>query len=259
MQRKVQKTSFKGISERGSARVSAVRPWRRDERTRPEKDVFEHSSTRGYQKIEGAIRAFNFDFRGKTVLDIGSSTGGFTEAALNHGALKVIAVEKGSHQMKAPLRFDSRIDLHEKTDIFDVSVKDDSRRGGTEPGKASKSARAPRQQDERTRPEVELSCVPDIIVADVSFISLRPILKHAKNNLSGKNTDFLMMLKPQFEAKPDQLAKGIVKNERIRRDIIKDFEAWLKNNNFVIVKKRDNTLHGKTGNIERFYWLKNSK
>ena len=68
---------------------------------------------RGYLKIEGAARAFNFDFRGKTVLDIGSSTGGFTEYALNHGAAKVIAVEKGSHQMKAPLRFDPRIELLE--------------------------------------------------------------------------------------------------------------------------------------------------
>ena len=76
--------------------------------------------SRGYLKIEGAARAFNFDFKDKVVLDIGSSTGGFTEYALAHGAKKVIAVEKGSHQMKAPLRFDPRIDLHEKTDIFDV-------------------------------------------------------------------------------------------------------------------------------------------
>ena len=76
---------------------------------------------RGYLKIEGAIRAFNFDFKNKTVLDIGSSTGGFSECALKHGAKKVIAVEKGSHQMKAPLRFDPKIELHEKTDIFDFS------------------------------------------------------------------------------------------------------------------------------------------
>ena len=77
---------------------------------------------RGYLKIEGAARAFNFDFKNKTVLDIGSSTGGFTEFALKNGAKKVIAVEKGSHQMKTPLRFDPRIDLHEKTDIFDFAL-----------------------------------------------------------------------------------------------------------------------------------------
>ena len=194
--------------------------------------------TRGYTKIEGAIRAFNFDFRGKTVLDIGSSTGGFTEAALNHGAKKVIAVEKGSHQMKAPLRFDSRIDLHEKTDIFDVSVKDNSK---------------------QTRPEFELSFTPDVIVADVSFVSLRPILKHARDFLSDDHTEFLMMLKPQFEADPSQLRKGIVKNEKIRREIIKNFEYWLKTHGYVIIDKRDNDLHGKTGNIERFYYLKLAK
>ena len=75
---------------------------------------------RGYYKIEGAVRAFNFDFKGKTVLDIGSSTGGFTEIALEHGAKKVIAVEKGTNQMKSPLRYDPRVELHEKTDIFDL-------------------------------------------------------------------------------------------------------------------------------------------
>ncbi len=67
-----------------------------------------------------------------------------------------------------------------------------------------------------------------------------------------------MMLKPQFEARPDQLLKGVVKNEKIRREIIKDFEFWLKKHNFVIIKKRDNILKGKTGNLERFYWLRKS-
>lgn len=176
---------------------------------------------RGYLKIKGAVDAFNFDFRGKTVLDIGSSTGGFTELALDKGATKVIAVEKGSHQMKAPLRFDPRIELHEKTDIFDTTV-------------------AP----------------PDVIVADVSFISLTKILKYAKIHLSRSNTDFLVMLKPQFEAAPYQLKNGVVKNETIRRTIIKRFELWLKTNGFIIIKKHDNALHGKTGNVERFYWLK---
>ena len=180
---------------------------------------------RGYLKIEGAVRAFNFDFRGKVVLDIGSSTGGFTELALKNGAKKVIAVEKGSHQMKAPLRFDPRIELHEKTDIFDFKPAEK----------------------------------PDIIVADVSFLSLTKILKYAKMTLSRSDTDFLVMLKPQFEAQDDQLHKGIVKNEKIRREIIKNFEQWLKQNNFIIVKKRDNTLAGRHGNLERFYYLKLAK
>ncbi len=178
-------------------------------------------ANRGYYKIEGAARAFNFDFRGKTVLDIGSSTGGFTAYALEHGAAKVIAVEKGTNQMKAPLRYDSRIELHEKTDIFDFTY----------------------------------TPAPDIIVADVSFLSLTKVLMYAKIHLTRPNTQFLVMLKPQFEATPTDLNKGVVKNEKIRRRIIKSFEFWLKNNGFIILNKRDNDLKGRTGNQERFYHL----
>ncbi|MBR3137865.1 TlyA family rRNA (cytidine-2'-O)-methyltransferase [Candidatus Saccharibacteria bacterium] len=187
-------------------------------RSAPEEEIF---SLRGYRKIAGAARAFNFNFKNKVVLDIGSSTGGFTKYALDHGAKKVIAVEKGTNQMMSPLRHDPRIDLREKTDIFDCKIEG-----------------------------------IDVVVADVSFISLTKVLAHAKKRLAGKNTDFLVMLKPQFEAKSYQLVNGIIKNEKIRREIIKSFEMWLKNNNFVIIDKRDNQLKGKNGNQERFYWLK---
>ena len=179
---------------------------------------------RGYIKLSDAVRFFGFDFKDKVVLDIGSSTGGFTELALKNGAKKVIAVEKGTNQMKAPLRYDPRVELHEKTDIFDFKTKE-----------------------------------PDVIVADVSFLSLTKILKYAKIHLSRSDTDFLVMLKPQFEAKPHQLNKGVVKNEKIRREIIKNFEQWLKQNRFIIIKKRDNDLAGKNGNLERFYYLKLAK
>ena len=203
-----------------------------------------NAKNRGYYKIEGAVRAFNFDFRDKIVLDIGSSTGGFTEIALEHGVKKVIAVEKGTNQMKAPLRYDPRIELHEKTDIFDVKATNTSFEN-------HKLGRAPLSVSE----DEVFVAIPDIIVADVSFISLTKILKYSKKHLTGKNTAFLVMLKPQFEARPDQLSKGVVKNERIRREIIKNFEAWLRTNGFIIVKKRDNDLAGKNGNLERFYWL----
>ena len=116
--------------------------------------------SRAEGKLEGAVRAFRYDFRNKTVLDIGSSTGGFTELALKLGAKKVIAIEKGTNQMKAPLRFNARVDLHEKTDFFDVSGDD-------------------------------LETI-DAVVADVSFVSLTKILAHAKevvsknaNNIAG--------------------------------------------------------------------------
>lgn len=195
--------------------------------------------SRAENKLAGAAQAFSYDFRGKTVLDIGSSTGGFTEYALLRGAKKVIAVEKGTRQMKAPLRFDPRIDLREKTDIFSVTRNSLSR-----------------DQDENNENESKTDIRIDTILADVSFISLKQVLLHAKKQLATPQTDFLVMLKPQFEARPFQLKNGVVKNETIRRDIIKDFEAWLKNNGFLIVNKRDNTLAGKNGNLERFYFLK---
>lgn len=173
-------------------------------------------------KIAGAFKEFGADLRGKIVLDIGSSTGGFTEFALRMGAEKVIAVEKGTNQMKAPLRFDSRIELHEKTDIFDFVTSEKI----------------------------------DVILADVSFVSLRKVLAYAKKNLAQANTEFLVMLKPQFEAPAFMLRKGVLKNNKMRREVIMDFEAWLKEKGFVILKKKDNEVAGRFGNVERFYYLK---
>ena len=209
---------------------------------------------RGYFKIKGAASAFNFDFKDKIVLDIGSSTGGFTQYALDQGARKVIAVEKGTGQMKKPLRNDPRVELHEKTDIFGVGIAPSE--GFRSAPVAGQAPAAHGDGPAGRGPMKEAIPTPDIILADVSFISLTKILKYAKNNLAGKSTDFLVMLKPQFEADDRDLKDGIVKNETIRRNIIKKFEQWLKNNGFVIMNKKDNELQGKHGNTERFYWLK---
>lgn len=196
--------------------------------------------TKGFYKLAGAARAFGFDFRGKVVMDIGSSTGGFTEYALEAGAEKVIAIEKGTRQMRAPLRDDVRVELHEKTDVMMVWA-----------GEREMTRAGEREKEEAVQVEE-----PDVIVADVSFVSLEPILRHVKEKIAGENTDMLMMLKPQFEAEPRQLVNGVVKNEKMRREIIKKFERWLKQSGFLVVKKRDNDVWGKNGNKERFYWLK---
>jgi 23S rRNA (cytidine1920-2'-O)/16S rRNA (cytidine1409-2'-O)-methyltransferase len=177
------------------------------------------------------------------VLDIGSSTGGFTELALNSGAAHVIAVEKGTNQMKAPLRFDQRIDLREKTDIFDMNRE--------VLGLCDYFETAEKSHKNKTH--------LDVVLADVSFVSLRKVLLYAKYNLVSIDTDFLVMLKPQFEAKPWQLQKGVVKNNKMRRDIIADFEMAVKKAGFVILGKRDNELAGRFGNVERFYYLKIAK
>jgi 23S rRNA (cytidine1920-2'-O)/16S rRNA (cytidine1409-2'-O)-methyltransferase len=180
---------------------------------------------RAEYKIAGAFKEFGADLRGKLVLDIGSSTGGFTEFALRQGAAKVIAVEKGTKQMKAPLRFSPQVELHEKQDIFEFIPSEK----------------------------------PDVILADVSFVSLRKVLTYAKKNLVKKNTEFLVMLKPQFEAPDYMLRRGVLKNNKMRREIIINFEAWLKEKGFFIVAKKDNEVAGRFGNVERFYYLRLAK
>lgn len=172
-------------------------------------------------KLASVAKIMQLNFAGKTVLDIGSSTGGFTDYALKNGAQKVIAVDVGTNQLHPKLRLDSRIELHEKTDIRDFL----------------------------TGQKI------DLIVGDVSFISLTKILPHVAQNLMNRQTILVAMVKPQFEAQPGQTVKGVVKNNKIRRDILKKFEDWAVQY-FYIIQKRDSSIAGANGNVERFYKLK---
>lgn len=172
-------------------------------------------------KLKSAAEAFGLDFAGKTVLDVGSSTGGFTQYVLLHGASKVIAVDVGTDQLHPSLRGDVRIELHEKTDI----------------------------RDYKTTQQV------DMVVGDVSFISLREILPHVAR-LVGQQADIVAMVKPQFEAGNSSLKhKGVIKNDKMRRAILKDFETWA-TQYFRIVQKADSGVPGSKGNVERFYVLR---
>ena len=171
-------------------------------------------------KLASVATNFKIDFTDKVVLDIGSSTGGFTDYALQHGASKVIAVDVGTDQLHPSLRGDERIELHEKTDIRDF-VTDQA---------------------------------IDIIVGDVSFISLREILPHVAKNLMQPSTQLVAMVKPQFEAGRGQVNKGVIKNDKVRRKILADFEEWSQRY-FVVRDKRDSDVAGQKGNVERFYLL----
>jgi len=173
-------------------------------------------------KLAGVAEKFKLDFAKKTVLDVGSSTGGFTDYALRHGATKVIAVDVGSDQLHPDLRADKRIELHEKTDI-------------------------------RSFKGFSLDKL-DIVLIDVSFVSLRKILP-AVAALSTKKTQIVALAKPQFEANPSQLNKGIVKNDTVRRRILASFELWAKKS-FQVLDKSDSEIAGAHGNRERFYLLK---
>ena len=176
--------------------------------------------SRAALKLESVARKLGLDFKGMTVLDVGSSTGGFTDYALQHGAQRIIAVDVGTQQLHHSLQANPKVELHEKTDIREFETKENL----------------------------------NIILIDVSFISLRQILP-AVGRLADENTQIVAMLKPQFESNPKDIHKGIIKNDSIRRQILKDFEHWV-NNYFVIRDKKDSEVAGARGNRERFYLLK---
>lgn len=170
-------------------------------------------------KLASVAKDLHINFRNKIVLDVGSSTGGFTDFALRHGAKKVIAVDVGTGQLHPRLRTDGRIELHEKTDIRSFHTQEQI----------------------------------DIVVIDVSFISLKEILP-AVSVLAGKRAQIIAMAKPQFEAGADAVHKGVIKNDRIRRNTLKELETWIQKL-FKIVDKADSQIAGAKGNKERFYLL----
>jgi 23S rRNA (cytidine1920-2'-O)/16S rRNA (cytidine1409-2'-O)-methyltransferase len=174
--------------------------------------------SRAALKLESVAVKLKLSFKNKVILDVGSSTGGFTDYALKQGAAKVIAVDVGSDQLHPTLRANPKVELHEKTDIRDFKTG-----------------------------------APDIFLIDVSFISLRQILPVIAK-LGDKNTQIVAMLKPQFEAGARDVHKGVIKNDSIRRRILKDFETWIKDN-FIIEAKADSEVTGAKGNLERFYLL----
>lgn len=195
-----------------------------DENAKITFDAPEQYVSRAGLKLASVARLLSLDFAGKTVMDVGSSTGGFTDYALQHGAHKVIAVDVGTDQLHPSLRGDERIELHEKTDIR-----------GFKPSE-----------------------MPDIVVMDVSFVSLRQILPHIAT-IASPDTQIVAMVKPQFEARRDQITvSGVIRNDRVRRDILKDFEQWAKSQ-FVISDKRDSDVSGARGNRERFYLLRRTR
>ena len=95
----------------------------------------------------------------------------------------------------------------------------------------------------------------DVCSSDLLFISLREILPHVAKHLMNEQTILVAMVKPQFEAGRSQVNKGVIKNARIRRQILNDFEIWAKQY-FVILDKKDSEVAGVKGNVERFYKMK---
>jgi 23S rRNA (cytidine1920-2'-O)/16S rRNA (cytidine1409-2'-O)-methyltransferase len=175
--------------------------------------------SRAALKLDSVARKLGLNFKNKTVLDVGSSTGGFTDYALRHGAARVIAVDAGTEQLHPSLRSNPKIELHEKTDIRDFVT----------------------------------NLKIDIVLIDVSFTSLRGVLPKIIG-LCPEDVQIIALLKPQFEVGAEELNRGVVKNDSIRRRIFKDFESWSKNY-FTIKSKADSEVAGAGGNQERFFLL----
>ena len=182
--------------------------------------------SRGGHKLAGALDAFKeLKVEGRVALDAGASTGGFTDVLLKRGAKKVIAVDVGYGQLAWEIRQDSRVEIHDRTNVRALNR-------------------------DVIRDEI------DLVVADLSFISLAMVLP-ALISVSSSETDFLLMVKPQFEVGREKFgAGGVVREPELRRAAVYEvaksaYELGL--GTFGVVAS---PLPGPSGNVEYFLWLK---
>jgi 23S rRNA (cytidine1920-2'-O)/16S rRNA (cytidine1409-2'-O)-methyltransferase len=179
------------------------------------KDLIEYASRAAY-KLEDAYNKLNLNFKNFKILDVGSSTGGFTDFSIKAGAKLVYAYDVGTDQMVERLRSDKRVILNEQTNILHV-----------------------------TPPKV------DIVLIDVSFTSSKPILRH----LIDASNKFLVLIKPQFEVGFDYLVKGIVKNKKRVATLLEDYMQLARTLRLNVVDIFESGLPGKEGNIEYWLYL----
>ena len=173
---------------------------------------------RGGLKLERALELWRFDLNGALCVDIGASTGGFTDCMLQNGARKVYAVDVGRDQLDGKLRADSRVVSLEQTDIRDFSL-----------------------------PENEQA---DFIGTDVSFISLKMIFPHIYRLLKSGGYA-VTLIKPQFEAGRKNLSKkGIVRDEKVRLSIVENIQNCALQCGFEIIGTEVSPIKGGDGNTE---------
>jgi 23S rRNA (cytidine1920-2'-O)/16S rRNA (cytidine1409-2'-O)-methyltransferase len=184
--------------------------------------------SRGGMKLEHALLEFNVDVRGKIAIDVGASTGGFTDCLLQKGAEKVYAVDVGYGQLAWKIRQDPRVKVFERKNIRYVTLKD----LGLE--------------------ESEI----DLAVIDVSFISLSKVFLPVYNLLKEK-AEVIALIKPQFEARRGQVGKGgIVKDEKVRKEAVSRVKENAEGTGFFVKGVISSPLKGADGNVEYFLYLK---
>ncbi|MBQ3932679.1 MAG: TlyA family RNA methyltransferase [Lachnospiraceae bacterium] len=181
--------------------------------------------SRGGLKLEKAMDNFDVTIDGKICMDVGSSTGGFTDCMLQNGAVKVYAVDVGHGQLDWKLRNDERVICMERTNIRYVTNED-------------------------------VNDLIDFSSIDVSFISLTKVLIPVRNLLTNDG-EIVCLIKPQFEAGREKVGKkGVVKDKAVHREVIEKVIDFAINNGFDVLNLEFSPVKGPEGNIEYLLHLK---
>jgi 23S rRNA (cytidine1920-2'-O)/16S rRNA (cytidine1409-2'-O)-methyltransferase len=181
--------------------------------------------SRGAHKLIGALDDFGIDVTGRRCLDAGASTGGFTEVLLRRGAAGVLAVDVGYGQLAWSLRTDERVHVYERMNVRAMTPED-------------------------------FPFQPDIVVADLSFISLEIVLP-ALRRTAEPEADFVLMVKPQFEVGREAVgAGGVVRDPQQRADAVRRIAAAAYDLGWGMQGVAASHLPGPSGNVEFFLWLR---
>lgn len=175
--------------------------------------------SRGGIKLDHGLTHFGFDVTGAVALDVGSSTGGFTDVLLSRGAAKIYAVDVGTNQLAWTLRQDARVIVHEQTNA--------------------------RSLDARIIPEPV-----DVIVCDASFIGLAKVLE-APLKLAKARSRLVALIKPQFEAGRDEVGKGgVVRDAQVHERVCTEAKGWVESQGWMVLGITPSPITGPEGNIE---------
>lgn len=179
-------------------------------------------ASRAGRKLDPALDVFALSLEGKVVVDVGASTGGFTDAALRRGARKVYAVDVGHDQLAPRLREDARVVVRDRTNA-------------------------------RTLTAAGFDEAVDVVLVDASFISLTKLTEALARVLPGGGI-LVALVKPQFEVGPElaRRARGVIRDARARRDAIDAVRTNLASAGFAVLAGVDSTVPGPRGNVEHF-------
>lgn len=210
------------VTVAGGPALKASRQVRADEAVEVLGDARPYVSRAG-EKLAGALELFAVDVGGKRALDAGASTGGFTDCLLQHGAAAVAAVDVGYGQLHEKLRDDPRVDVHERTNVRNLESTD-------------------------------LGEPFDLVVADLSFISLRLVLPNLLA-LAAPGADLVVLVKPQFEAGHDEVSKvrGIIRDTAVWRRVLIEVGAAMSGAGAAIMGGMVSPVRGAEGNFEFLY------